>query len=62
MTYLELLIAGIVLMALYSAYCLGKRHAEDEGTTYEIGGEQNEEARKKLLEKEERDIELDGNE
>lgn len=44
-----------VLVVLFVAHVIADCNARDKN-------EQNEEARKKLLEKEERDIELDGNE
>ena len=45
---------GILFVSFLSVYSLARCGNKED--------EQNEEARKKLLEKEERDIELDGNE
>lgn len=56
MTVGRLIVVAVVLAVLGIADAVAHRIFSN------AGNEQNEEARKKLLEKEERDIELDGNE
>ena len=56
MTVGRLIVVAVVLAVLGIADAVAHRIFSNPGN------EQNEEARKKLLEKEERDIELDGNE